>query len=158
MSKLYESDYLKMMDALVEDCSKEVISTVSGISVTRVEKVDSLEGGYLSILQLHGDFNGMLLVKTSEQSIKTLTSYMTGIDDECINDKDMHDCICELANMICGLTKAKSARSKVTFSLSTPFSVRCSGDTDFLFKKGIPICNINLSGAEILIVIYLILV
>ncbi len=161
MSKAYSTVFIKSMDSLIENCAVEVISTVSGISVNRdinTDSGDDMDSGYLSVLQLHGDFNGMLLVMVPEQSIRVLTSFMTGMEDEQIQEDDMHDCISELANMICGLAKAKSAIHKVRFSLSTPFSIRYNGCIDFGFKKGVPICSINLFGYEISIIVSLIFV
>ncbi len=143
------NELLQKLSEIFEQAVAEVISTVSGIVVNKVE--DSAEDTYnfAGILPLYGDINGLFIVKSDENSLRTLTAYMTGAEAECIDESEMRDCIGELANMICGLSKARAYPCGAAFTLSTPFSVKSNENMVFSYKKKTKMAVLPFSSEEI---------
>ncbi len=151
-------DILQKLSDIFEKAVGEVISTVSGIMVNKAEDAQEDTCNYAGILPLYGDINGVFIVKSDENSLRTLTAGMTGAEAECVEESEMMDCIGELANMICGLTKARAYPGGTAFSLSTPFSVKSNENMTFSYKKKTKMAVLPFSSEEIKLNVRIILV
>ena len=120
---------------LFENSIIEVISTVSGVSVFKVNCDSNINDNFAGILMFSGEINGIFMIKTDEQSLRALTSNITGHDISFVKENDMIDCIGELANMICGTVRAKAAVNGIRFKSSIPFSAKGVSGLEFSFKK-----------------------
>lgn len=147
----HDKETFETLIGIFEDTITEVISTVSGVSLEKSIIEEKNESNFAGILPFIGDISGIFLIKTNGEHLKILTSYITGIEAESIYDNDMTDCIGELANMVCGLTKSRAARLGIRFNLSTPFSAKGDKSIDFSFKKNSVTSLMTFSSDEILI-------
>ncbi len=124
----------------------EVISVLSGIPLMKTDD-DEMPGNFIGILPLSGDISGLFVISASDESLQLLTAYMTGQEE--VSDADMQDCIGELANMACGLAKARSSMEGIAFTLSTPFSIKGAQDLEFAFKKNARVMEFPFVSPEI---------
>jgi len=143
---------IELLIKLFENSIADVISTISGISVLKRDNNDlnsNLNEGFVGILPFSGGINGFFMMKTDEQSLKTLTSYITGCDMSLAKEDDMMDCIGELANMVCGTVRAKAALNGISFKLSIPFSALGVNGLKFSFKKNTKTFTLRFSSCGI---------
>ncbi len=136
---MQNNQLLEEIDNIFRYSILNVVSTVTGIGL---EKEEGCTGFHemAAILPLMGEKTGMLLIDTDFTSLKTLTSYMTGIDKNSITEGDALDCIGEISNMVAGIAKARLKEKDFSFTITTPFSVKGS-DLDFVFKNGTSILH-----------------
>ncbi len=138
-----------------ENTVTEVISTVSGIQVAKAQT--NLKANYVGIMPFGGSVSGLFLIETDRESLLTLTSYMAGIVQGELEEGDLRDCVGELANMVCGLTKTKCAQFGIGMVLSTPFSAVGQG-VSFAFKKNAKQSENSYSSPEVSVKTHVILV
>ncbi len=141
-----------------EEATAEVVSTVTGLALIKAPKTTEELYNFAGFLPLYGDINILFLIKTDENSLRIITADMTGAEYDSVDERDMRDCIGELANMICGLSKARSALGGITFSLSTPFSIKGVENIDFSFKKNVNMIVLPFESSEVSLTVRLILV
>ncbi len=132
MSGLNNDLHVALSD-IFEAAASEVLTAASSDHFTKVS--DTIECGYAGVLPLHGDMNGLFILKTNANSLRIFTSYLIGVEQEDVTDEDMCDCIGEIANVVCGLAKARAAMQGIHFTLSTPFCVKSEQSLEFFFKK-----------------------
>ena len=130
------TELIDSLAKMFENSIVEAISTISGVAVLKNNDLSNdPNDNYAGMLPFSGEINGFFMIKTDGQSLKILTSYITGCDIPLVKENDMMDCIGELTNMVCGSVKAKAAINGVKFTLSVPFSVKGNNGLEFSFKK-----------------------
>ncbi len=151
------NDSLSKLFPLFETAILEVLPTVSGISVFTGNPLAETKDSFVGVLPLTGDRSGLFLFKSNEESLRILASCMTGTAVEQISEMDMRDCVGELANMICGLCRARATSLGIHFTLASPFCVRGYDFIEFTFKKNANIVSQTFLSDEISFKITLIL-
>ncbi len=113
---------------------KSVVYTVSGVSLVELDKkIPEEHDGIVGIMPLSGSKNSMIMLE-APKGLDIITSYMIGIDVAEITEKDLIDCIGELANMVSGTAKLRLVPHALHLMLSTPFVAKGAG-LKFFFKR-----------------------
>ena len=143
----------ELMDTLAklfENTIAEVVSTISGISVFKDDDdLLNVNDNFAGTLPFYGEINGFFILNTDEQSLRALTSNITGCVIPSVEESDMTDCIGELANMICGTVRAKAALNGILFKLAIPFSVKGVNGLELFFKKNAKTFTLHFSSCDI---------
>lgn len=142
-------ELMQKMSDIFQSSIIEVLRTVSGMDIRKVNGADGEPDNFAGVLPLAGDIGGLFIIQAGAASLRTLTSYITGSDESSIDAKEMADCIGELANMVCGSARARAAGAKIGFALSTPFSILGTERMEFFFKRSAKMLSLSFSSGEI---------
>ena len=144
-------EILNFLIKLFEISIVDVMPTISGISIFKDDDVlnEGLNDSFAGTLLFSGEINGFFMIKTDEQSLRVLTSNITGCHIEFVEESDMLDCIGELANIICGSVRAKAAVNGISFKLSIPFSIKGGNGLWFSFKRNANTFPLNFSSNDV---------
>jgi len=143
------NELMDTLNRLFENSITEVISTISGFSIFKDNDKLNVNDNFAGMLPFSGGINGLFMIKTDEQSLRVLTSNITGCDISLVKENDMIDCIGELANMICGMVRAKAAVNGISFKLEIPFSVKGVNGLEFSFKKNAKTFRLHFSSDKV---------
>lgn len=126
---------------------KEVVYTTTGFDIQQIAPHDSY-ADIAAILNFAGENSGFLLIDADVETLRLLSSYMTGCDAEEISEADMSDCLCEIANMTGGSAKAALAGNGFLFSLTMPFTI--TGENKrIIFKTHTTVLHTAFSDGQI---------
>lgn len=134
-----------------EDSLKETISTSSGLCVKKSQSLCVGGDCFAGVLPFYGDVNGFFIIKAQNNTLRVLTSYITGIAENKIEPDDLKDCIGEIANMVCGLVRARAAVKGISFSFSTPLCAMSTDDVLFSFKENVIVFSFGVANEEIVL-------
>ena len=134
---------------IFSDVLIEVISTTCGITLD-VSPVDEEQryGELIGLMSLTGKNHGMVFISSDEDTIRTLSAYMTGVSNEEVSKDDIYDTLCELVNMTAGNAKLRFNLSEDMYTLNSPFVI--SGkDISVIMKKRINSISRIISNNEL---------
>ncbi len=101
---------------------REIFFTMVGVEIAPAQTaatLTSFNDCVTGMVGLAGSYNGMLIITTPQKLAMTFTSQMLGMEvTEC--DKDVHDALGEIANMIAGSFKHHFVTNGHEAQLSTP--------------------------------------
>ena len=136
MSEFIEKK-LKIIDTAFSESTINVLTTMTGLLVSEKEYLHE-NADYSGVMFLKGvEYNYIFTLSTSEESVRILMSYMTGMLPQEISKEELSDGISELVNMIAGKVKIIFSGTENHFKLTSPFTIE--GDNHvFVNKKNIP--------------------
>ena len=146
------------LGSIFVDALLEVVSTVSGFAFygvapetdteTETENENDFDGvtGIMSLIG--GKKNIMIFLSASENDLRILCSYMSGLALDEIKSEDVYDTLCELVNMTAGNAKLRIGGTNYMFTLSLPFAI--TGDNmTIITKKRVNVFSKILGNGEI---------
>lgn len=138
------------LESVFADALSEVVSIVSGFSLDGSPSDNDAEfDGMIGAMSLNGaKKNGMIFISADENSVKTLSSYMTGIAQEEITKEDLFDALCELVNMTAGNAKLRIGDPDYMFNLSWPFAIN-GENMSIITKTRVNVLSKVLVGVDI---------
>ncbi len=126
---------MQVLEQSLKDAASEVIANMSGLNVCTNEISRINPTRYASVLMLYGLVNGYVIVSADDYSLRYVTSYVTGLEEDALTEPVMQDCLGEMANIVSGALKSRLNTVGLTFMLSTPFFLSSNNDISISFKK-----------------------
>jgi len=127
----------------------EVISKMAGVSIDVLSsEADSKFDNITGVMSLSGKNHGILFISAGEDTLRTICSYMTGIDKKELNKGDVEDTLCELVNMTAGNAKLRTNNTDHTYTLSPPLIIN-GENMSINTKKRINVISRVLGNGEI---------
>ena len=123
---------------------KEVVIKTTGFSLDDA----GVSGDFdelIGLMSLNGYHHGLVVISAKYDTIKTLSSAMTGISINDVTKDDIYDTLCELVNMTAGNAKLRFNSSEDIYMLSPPFIVY-GADMSIVSKNRVNFISKTLSG------------
>ncbi len=126
---------IQVLEQSLKEAASEVIANMSGLNACTKEITEIKPTRYASVLMLCGLVNGHVIVSADDHSLRYITSYVTGLEEDVLTESVMQDCLGEMANIVSGAVKSRLNAVGLTFMLSTPFFISSNSDINISFKK-----------------------
>ena len=110
----------------------DVVSKTAGISIDSIDK-DSGFDELIGLMSLYGNNHGMVIISAGYDTIRKLSSSMTGVSTKEVTNDDIYDTLCELVNMTAGNAKLRFNSTEELYLLSPPFII--SGEDMSIITK-----------------------
>ena len=106
-------------DQLLSDAVIAVLETMFFAEATPAPEAEATTAFIKARVAFHGRPSGILTVSLSAATARVLATGFLGEDEECLDDAQPGEIVCELANMLCG-SLLSQMESKEIFDLASP--------------------------------------
>ena len=150
------SQHTEELSSIFAGALSEVIVKTTGFSIFIMPldyetSLDEMTG----FMNLNGKNQGLIFITAGVETMRLISSYMTGTKKEDITKSDMEDALGEIVNMTAGFAKLRFGYMEQSYTLSPPFVIQ-GNNMSITTKKRINIISRVLKNSDIMLKIKLI--